>query len=97
MAPRQLLSRLLYVATAINVVGLPIAVVRGEPWHATVHAVLALACGFWAMRLRHPRGPEGAQELDAAGQPAELDAGSQSAMNEELLRRQPEQEKQRPE
>lgn len=95
MAPARLFTRFLYLATAINVLGLPIAVVRGEPLHATVHAVLALACGFWALRLRHPRGIEEAQRLAAAESPGELESGGQSALQDEWLRRQAEQEKQR--
>jgi hypothetical protein len=30
-----------------------------EPWHATIHGVLALAFGLWAQRLRQRRGPPG--------------------------------------
>ena len=38
--------------TIINLIGVPMA---SQPWHATVHAVLALAFGVWAQRLR--KGP----------------------------------------
>jgi hypothetical protein len=85
-------SRLLLVATAINVIGLPLAIVQSEPMHATWHAGLALICGFWALRLRHPR-PTNEPEVDdydpadPASAPAELGTGDQASMNDEWLRR----------
>jgi len=42
--------------TAINLVGVGFAVGPGEPWHAAIHAALALVCGLWAQRLRQGRG-----------------------------------------
>ncbi|MGH7671794.1 MAG: hypothetical protein ACREMC_02760 [Gemmatimonadales bacterium] len=44
------------VLTVINLVGFGFAVGSAEPWHATVHAALALAFGLWARRLRQGRG-----------------------------------------
>jgi len=42
------------VLTVINLAGVPLA---GTPVHATTHAVLAVAFGLWAFRLRSaPRG-----------------------------------------
>ncbi len=47
--------------SAINLVGLGLAAGATEPLHAGVHAVLALAFGAGAWRLR--RGPGGLDEL----------------------------------
>jgi hypothetical protein len=44
------------VLSALNLVGVGFAVGPGEPWHAGVHAALALAFGLWAQRLRLGRG-----------------------------------------
>jgi len=38
--------------SAINLVGLGFAIAPGEPWHAAIHAALALGFGLWAQRLR---------------------------------------------
>lgn len=40
------------VLSLVNFVGLIVAVLPAEPWHATLHAVLALAFALWAQRLR---------------------------------------------
>jgi hypothetical protein len=37
----------------VNVAGLVWAAVSGEPMHATIHAALAVAFGYGAVRLRH--------------------------------------------
>ncbi len=42
--------------TVINLVSVPFAIMPGEPWHATAHAVLAVASGLWAQHLRQRRG-----------------------------------------
>lgn len=92
--------RLLLVATAINVVGLPFAVLQSEPWHATVHAGLALACGFWALMLRHRRPVAGSQmesgyDIDETRSEAgQLDSGDQAGGQDQWLKRtsQPEHE-----
>lgn len=47
------------VLTLVNLVGVGFA---GEPWHATIHAALALGFGLWAQRLRPRPGVSG---LDA--------------------------------
>jgi hypothetical protein len=44
------------VLSAINLVGVGFAVQPGEPWHAAIHASLALGFGLWAQRLRQRRG-----------------------------------------
>ncbi len=43
--------------SAINLVAVWFAAQPGEPWHATLHAGLAVAFGLWARRLRE--GPAG--------------------------------------
>jgi hypothetical protein len=40
------------VLSAINVAGVAFAARSAEPWHATIHAALALAFGLWAQHLR---------------------------------------------
>jgi hypothetical protein len=54
------------VLSVVNLAGAGFAAGQAEPWHATVHAALALAFGLWAQRLR--QGP-GGSEL-----PAQLEA-----------------------
>lgn len=98
MSPNsRLLYRLLVVASAINVLGLPFAVLRSEPLHATVHAGLALICGFLALRLRHrrPDRPDTLERLEGTpSDPTELGAGDQGQLNDEWLRRQQEYDRQ---
>jgi hypothetical protein len=49
--------------TVINLVGVGFA---AQPWHAAVHAVLALAFGLWAQRLRRdPGGTDVQAQLEA--------------------------------
>jgi hypothetical protein len=43
------------VLTVINLIGVAAATM---PWHATVHAVLALGFGLWAQRLRQGAGAD---------------------------------------
>ena len=51
--------------TVINLVGIGWAVRADEPAHAAAHVVLALACGWWAARLRRtPRVVGGEDRLD---------------------------------
>ncbi len=50
------------VLSVINLVGVGFAARPGEPWHATIHAALALAFGLWARRLRP--GPGGSELQD---------------------------------
>jgi len=38
--------------TALNLVGLGMAAQSGEAAHATIHGLLAVACGVWAWWLR---------------------------------------------
>jgi hypothetical protein len=57
------------VLSVINLVGVGFAAGSAEPWHAAVHAALALAFGLWAQRLRQdPDGSElhaGLEALEA--------------------------------
>ena len=56
------------VLSAINLVAVGFTVDPAEPWHAAIHAALALGFGLWAQRLRQgPRGSElqGGSELQA--------------------------------
>jgi hypothetical protein len=50
------------VLSVINLAGAGFAAGQAQPWHATIHAALALAFGLWAQRLR--KGP-GGSELQA--------------------------------
>ena len=47
------------VLSAINVAAVAFAARSAEPWHATIHAALALAFGLWAQHLR--QGPDGSE------------------------------------
>ncbi len=40
------------VLSAINLVGVGFAAGEPQPWHASIHAALALAFGLWSQRLR---------------------------------------------
>lgn len=40
------------VLSAINLVAVGFAAGAAEPWHAGIHAALALGFGLWAQRLR---------------------------------------------
>ena len=54
------------VLSILNVVGAGYAAGAAEPWHAGVHAGLALAFWSWAQRLRQAKfSPGAAVELDA--------------------------------
>jgi hypothetical protein len=43
------------VLSAVNLVAVGFAAGGAEPWHAAVHAALALGFGLWAQRLRGRR------------------------------------------
>jgi hypothetical protein len=47
------------VLSVINLAGVGFAAAQAQPWHAAIHAALALAFGLWAQRLR--RGPGGGE------------------------------------
>ena len=44
------------VLSVINLVAVGFAAGEPQPWHAAIHAALALAFGLWAQRLRQGRG-----------------------------------------
>lgn len=50
------------VLSVINVLGAAFAAGQAQPWHATIHAALALAFGLGAQRLRQS---PGRRELEA--------------------------------
>jgi len=73
--------------TAFNLVWVGLAGGAGEPWHATAHAGLAVAFGFWAQRLR--RGRLKSELQDRIEAPEVLDAldaleGDVSQLRQEL-------------
>ena len=52
--------------SVLNAIGVWFAALPAEPWHAATHAVLAVAFGVWAQRLRQrPRRGEFQAELEA--------------------------------
>ena len=61
------------VLSVINLVGVGFAAGEPQPWHAALHAALALAFGLWAQRLRQA---PGGSELQAPleGLESEVDA-----------------------
>jgi hypothetical protein len=61
------------VLSVINLAGAGFAAGQAQPWHATVHAALALAFGLWAQRLR--QGP-GGSELPARLEAVEIEVSN---------------------
>lgn len=55
-----------------NLAGVGFAAAAAEPWHATIHATLAVVCGLWAHRLR--RSPGGG-DLQARFEALEAEVG----------------------
>jgi hypothetical protein len=51
------------VASAVNLVAVGFAAGMAEPWHAAVHAALALGFGLWAQRLIQGRSAGGSEML----------------------------------
>jgi hypothetical protein len=52
-------SPIAVVLSVINLVAVGFAAGEPQPWHAAIHAALALAFGLWAQRLRQaPRESE---------------------------------------
>jgi hypothetical protein len=61
------------VLSVINLVGVGFAAGEPQPWHAALHAALALAFGLWAQRLR--QGPGGSErQAPLEGLEPEVDA-----------------------
>ena len=71
------------VLSVINLVGAGFAARAAEPWHATIHAALALAFGLWAQRLRPGRG---GSELQARVEALEALDGGESSEEVQALR-----------
>jgi hypothetical protein len=65
------------VLAALNLVSVGFAAAAAEPWHAGVHAVLGLAFGLWAQRLRQRLG-----DWSASGSAGELQAGLEALEDE---------------
>jgi hypothetical protein len=61
------------VLSAINVAAAGFAARDAEPWHATLHAALAVAFGLWALRLRES---DGGGELEARLEALEIEVGN---------------------
>ena len=67
--------------TVVNLGGGGFALGQAEPVHAGVHGVLALACGWWAYRLRRrPGGGDRETRLEAPEVPQALES-LESEMN----------------
>jgi len=62
------------VLSAINLAAVGFAAASAEPWHASIHAGLALGFGVWAQRLR--RGPPDASELPARFEALEVEVAN---------------------
>jgi len=45
------------VLSAVNLAAVGFAAQAAEPWHAGIHAALAVGFGLWAQRLRQRRTP----------------------------------------
>jgi hypothetical protein len=60
------------VLSVVNLVGVGFAAGAAEPWHATMHATLALGFGLWARRLR--QGPVGSGGSDREARLESLEA-----------------------
>jgi hypothetical protein len=57
-------SPIAVVLSAINLVAVGFAAGAAEPWHAAIHAGLALGFGLWAQRLLQYRAvPGGSEQL----------------------------------
>src|SRR4051794_21546534 len=64
------------VLSAVNLVAVGFAAGAAEPYHAAVHAALALGFGVWAQRLRQRPDPTlGAGEQEARFEALEADVG----------------------
>lgn len=62
------------VLSGVNLVAVGFAAGSAEPWHAAIHAALALAFGSWAQRMRQGSGGsnrqarlEGLEDLQGLG------------------------------
>jgi len=69
------------VLSVINLVAVGFTAGPAQPWHATIHAALALAFGLWAQRLR--KGP-GGSDLQARLEGLEAEASRLEALEGEV-------------
>ena len=69
------------VVSVVNLVAVGFAVGEAEPWHAGIHAALALVFGLWAQRLRPGHGAGGGSEVEARLEALE---GEWSKLRQEL-------------
>jgi hypothetical protein len=83
--------------SALNLVGVGMAAGAAEPWHAGIHATLALACWSWSQRLRRAKGESprlarfDALELEVGDLRRELgEAQERLDFTERMLARRPE-------
>jgi hypothetical protein len=68
-------NTVLVLLSAANLVSVWFAARPGEPWHATIHAALAVGFGLWAqLRIgrEEPRWPAGALDRGSEVETAEL-------------------------
>lgn len=73
------------VGCLVNVAGVAFAARPGEPWHATVHAALAVAFGLWAQHLRARLRRGAADAAPATGSSALRDAEAEAtALRDEV-------------
>ncbi len=73
------------VLSIINLVAVGFAAGAAEPWHATAHAALGLAFGFWAQRLgQGPGGSERESRLEALEAEVSNLGGAVSNLGREL-------------
>jgi hypothetical protein len=69
------------VLSVVNLAGFGFAVGQAEPWHATIHAALALAFGLGAHRLRPG---SGGSDLQARLEAVEAELGELGEVRQEL-------------
>ncbi len=67
--------------TAVNVAAIYFAAQAAEPWHATLHGALGVACLLWAERLRTRRNRALYEGADAQ---SELMSGEMDHVRNEL-------------
>jgi hypothetical protein len=73
------------ILSAINLVAVGFAAGESQPWHAGVHAALALAFGLWAQRLG--QGPREESEVPARLEALEAEVGKLGQDLNETLER----------
>jgi hypothetical protein len=64
------------ILSAINLVAVGFAASAAEPWHAASHAALAMAFGWWTLRLGQAGQGAGATALEARVEALEGELGN---------------------